>query len=56
MKRMVGFRNIAVHGDQALQLPITLNTLTHHLDDFLDFSQQILRHEAGASPGPSRGL
>ncbi len=45
MRRMVGFRNIAVHDYQALQLPITLNILGHHLDDFLDFSGQMLRHE-----------
>jgi uncharacterized protein YutE (UPF0331/DUF86 family) len=42
MKRMVGFRNIAVHDYQALQLPITLNILTQHLDDFLAFSRQML--------------
>lgn len=42
MKRMVGFRNIAVHDYQALQLPITTNILTQHLDDFLTFSQQML--------------
>lgn len=42
MKRMVGFRTLAVHDDQALQLPITLNILEHHLDDFLEFSRQML--------------
>lgn len=42
MKRMVGFRNVAVHDYQALQLPITLNILTHHLPDFLEFSRQML--------------
>ena len=42
MRRMVGFRNVAVHDYQALQLPITLNILTQHLDDFLNFSQQML--------------
>ena len=41
MKRMVGFRNVAVHDYQALQLPITINILTLHLDDFLTFSQQM---------------
>lgn len=45
MRRMVGFRNVAVHDYQALQLPITLNILTHHLDDFLVFSQQLLARE-----------
>lgn len=46
MRRMVGFRNVAVHDYQALQLPITLNILTQHLDDFLNFSQQMLRRDA----------
>lgn len=45
MKRMVGFRNIAVHDYQTLQLPITINILTEHLDDFLTFSRQMLLHE-----------
>jgi uncharacterized protein YutE (UPF0331/DUF86 family) len=48
MKRMAGFRNVAVHDDQSLQLPITLNILTHHLDDFLVFSHQMLLHDNGA--------
>jgi len=39
MKRMVGFRNIAVHDCQALQLPITLNIIEHHLGDFLADTQ-----------------
>jgi len=46
MRHMVGFRNVAVHDYQALQLPITLNILTHHLDDFLEFSRHMLRHDA----------
>jgi uncharacterized protein YutE (UPF0331/DUF86 family) len=45
MKRMVGFRNIAVHDYQTLQLPITINILTEHLDDFLIFSRQMLLHD-----------
>jgi uncharacterized protein YutE (UPF0331/DUF86 family) len=45
MKRMVGFRNIAVHDYQTLQLPITINILTEHLDDFLIFSSQMLLHD-----------
>jgi uncharacterized protein YutE (UPF0331/DUF86 family) len=47
MKRMVGFRNVAVHDYQSLQLPITLNILTHHLDDFLVFSHEMLLHDNG---------
>ncbi|MFM8610315.1 MAG: type VII toxin-antitoxin system HepT family RNase toxin [Burkholderiaceae bacterium] len=35
LKRMVGFRNIAVHDYQALQLPITVKIISEHLDEFL---------------------
>jgi len=43
LKRMVGFRNIAVHDYQKLQLPITVAIIEKHLDDFLDYSQVLLR-------------
>lgn len=46
MKRMVGFRNIAVHEYQALQLPILLNIIKLHLDDFSEFSRCILLNAA----------
>lgn len=46
LKRMVGFRNIAVHDYQALQLPITVNVITLHLDEFLQFSAAILKKDA----------
>ena len=42
MKRMVGFRNIAVHDYQILQLPITVNIIESHLDDFLTYGRQML--------------
>ena len=42
MKHMVGFRNIAVHEYQTLQLPITVNIIQSHLDEFLVFSRQML--------------
>jgi uncharacterized protein YutE (UPF0331/DUF86 family) len=45
MKRMVGFRNIAVHQYQTLQLTITVNIIESHLDEFLAFSRQILLKE-----------
>lgn len=45
MKRMIGFRNIAVHDYQALLLPIVENIITNHLDDFVNFSKQLLRHK-----------
>jgi len=43
LKRMVGFRNIAVHDYQALQLPITINIIQHHLDDFLQYGEVLMR-------------
>lgn len=43
MKKMIGFRNIAVHDYQAVQLPITVSIIEKHLDDFLSFSEQLLR-------------
>lgn len=46
MKRMVGFRNIAVHDYQAVQLPIVLDIIRLHLDEFLQFSRQILKRAA----------
>ena len=42
MKRMVGFRNVAVHDDQTLQLPITVNIITLHLQEFIEFNKQVL--------------
>jgi uncharacterized protein YutE (UPF0331/DUF86 family) len=45
LKHMVGFRNIAVHEYQTLQLPITVAIITQHLDDFLAFSQALLLRE-----------
>ena len=46
LKRMVGFRNIAVHDYQTLQLPITVKVITEHLDDFLRYSEMILKQDA----------
>ena len=43
LKRMVAFRNIAVHDYQALLLPILVNVITEHLGEFLDFTQVILK-------------
>ena len=50
MKRMVGFRNIAVHEYQALQLPILLNIIKLHLADFSEFSRCILLKDATNNP------
>lgn len=46
LKHMVGFRNIAVHDYQTLLLPITVKIITHHLDEFLQYSAAILKQEA----------
>ena len=43
LKRMVAFRNIAVHDYQALLLPILVSVITGHLDEFLDFTQVVLK-------------
>lgn len=43
LQRMVGFRNIAVQDDEALQLPITVAIIERHLDAFLQFSQAVLQ-------------
>ena len=46
LKRMVGFRNIAVHDYETLQLPITIRIIETHLDEFLDYSAGLLRKDA----------
>ncbi|SJM96401.1 type VII toxin-antitoxin system HepT family RNase toxin [Crenothrix polyspora] len=45
LKRMVGFRNIAVHEYQRLLLPITVSIITQHLDEFLQYSAAILMRD-----------
>lgn len=50
LKRMVGFRDIAVHDYQALQLAITVRIIEQHLDEFLDYSRALLLRDA-APPG-----
>jgi uncharacterized protein YutE (UPF0331/DUF86 family) len=37
-----GYRNIAVHDYQTLQLPITVAVIERHLGDFLAFSRAVL--------------
>lgn len=49
LKRMVGFRNIAVHDYQALQLPIMISIIEKHLHEFLDYSQTLLRRNTAGS-------
>ncbi len=59
MRRRVGFRNIAVHDDQSLQLPVTVAIIEKHLDDFLNYSRSVLLRDAAtatASHAASRPL
>jgi uncharacterized protein YutE (UPF0331/DUF86 family) len=46
LKRMVGFRNIAVHDNQSLQLPITVSVIEKHPDEFLQYSRTLLLRDA----------
>jgi uncharacterized protein YutE (UPF0331/DUF86 family) len=48
LKRMVGFRNIAVHDYASLQLPIAIRIIETHLDEFLDYSASLLLKDADA--------
>lgn len=50
LKHMVGFRNIAAHDYQTLQLPITVSIIESNLDEFLQYSQALLLRDA-AQPG-----
>ncbi|PJI97066.1 uncharacterized protein YutE (UPF0331/DUF86 family) [Acidovorax sp. 69] len=47
LQRMVGFRNIALHDYQSLQLPITVAIIEKHLDEFLHHSKALLLNDAG---------
>ncbi|MCG6116795.1 MAG: DUF86 domain-containing protein [Aquimonas sp.] len=47
MRRMVGFRNVAVHGYQRLQLPIVLNVIEDRLVDLQAFSTALITGDAG---------
>lgn len=44
LKAMVGFRNIAVHDYQTINLNILEQIVEKHLDDFTDFTKQILKY------------
>jgi len=43
MIKAVGFRNTAVHAYQEMDWEIVFRIITQHLDDFRDFSRQIMR-------------
>lgn len=43
LKKMVGFRNVAVHDYQKLNMGIVRRIVAEQLDDFLEFSRRLLR-------------
>jgi len=43
MQKMVGFRNIAVHDYQNLNIEIVISIVKNNLDDFINFSNEILK-------------
>ena len=43
LRKMVGFRNVAVHDYQKLNLEIVRRIVVDHLDDFLAFARVLLR-------------
>jgi uncharacterized protein YutE (UPF0331/DUF86 family) len=46
MKRMVGFRNVAIHEYDKLNLDIVKSIIATKLDDILLFGKQLLRSES----------
>ena len=46
---MIGFRNIAVHQYQTLQLPIIESVIETGLDDLLVFTDHVVAFVAGKS-------
>ena len=50
LKRMTGFRNLVVHDYQSLQLPIAIQIIQHHLDDFLQYTKALLQHDSRPRP------
>ena len=43
LKKMVGFRNVAIHDYQKLNLDIVRSIVVNRLDDFLVFTELLLR-------------
>ena len=46
LKRMVAFRNIAVHDYQSLLLPILVSVITEHAHEFLEFTRIVLQRDS----------
>jgi uncharacterized protein YutE (UPF0331/DUF86 family) len=51
LRRMVGFRNIAVHEYQALSLPVVVAVIQHGLQDLERFAALSLQQEAARRNG-----
>lgn len=51
MKRMVGFRNIAIHNYRAMDLGILRAIIERRLDDFREFTAVLLRGNGSTSNG-----
>jgi uncharacterized protein YutE (UPF0331/DUF86 family) len=49
MKAMVGFRNIAVHNYQEINLQIVQMIVEKHLNDFREYVKQVLAQESKES-------
>lgn len=45
LKGMVGFRNVAVHDYQSLDLKILQSIIEKHLDELIDFGSEILKQK-----------
>ncbi|GAA5110831.1 type VII toxin-antitoxin system HepT family RNase toxin [Alloalcanivorax gelatiniphagus] len=43
LRKMVGFRNTAVHNYQKMQLPIVVAIIERHLDDLVEFARIALQ-------------
>jgi uncharacterized protein YutE (UPF0331/DUF86 family) len=53
LKKMVGFRDVAVHDYQRLNLDIVRQIIAQHLDDFLAFTRVLLSAPSGVRPSSS---
>jgi len=49
MKRMVGFRNIAVHQYQDLSTAVIENIIARNMRDFTEFVEAVRRHDGGSA-------
>ena len=51
LKKMAGFRNVAVHDYPKLNLDVVRHILVERLDDFLEFTHMLLRDDNTPSGG-----